>query len=104
MITKIRRLLISATGLAFVAAAASLYAGQAMAACYCTCMNGQNQPICDTAYEVRPICPPRVCPIVPPSVRPIQPPTVPPIGTQRCVKEQVWDHNFNKYVWKTVCR
>jgi hypothetical protein len=79
-------------------------ANVAEAACYCTCMNGTNQPICDTAIEVRPICAPRICPIEPPSIRPIQPPTVPPLGTRNCRQEQVWDHNYQRYVWKTICR
>lgn len=79
-------------------------ASPANAACYCTCLNGQNQPICDNAIDVRPICPPRVCPIEPPSVRPIQPPTVPPVGTRSCRLEQVWDHNYQRYVWKNICR
>lgn len=71
--------------------------------CYCTCIDGRNQPICDSAIGVKPICGPRVCPIRPPSIKPINPPTVPPIGTGTCVQKQVWDHNYNRYVWKQVC-
>ena len=77
-----------------------VYAG---ADCYCTCINGQNQPVCSSSIDLRPICGPRVCPIEPPSVKPINPPTVPPIGTKVCIQEQVWDHNLGKYVWKQIC-
>ncbi len=71
--------------------------------CYCTCMNGQNQPFCDNSIEIPPICPPKICPIEPPSIEPINPPTIPPIGTEVCVQEQVWDENYGKYIWKQVC-
>lgn len=71
--------------------------------CYCPCINGQNQPICDSAIELRPLCSPRACPLEPPSVKPINPPTIPPIGTETCIQELVWDHNYGKYVWKQVC-
>lgn len=81
-----------------------LLPGVAVADCYCTCINGQNQPICEKSYEVKPVCPPKVCRVEPPSVKPINPPTVPPVGTRNCFQEMVWDHNYNKYVWKQVCR
>ena len=74
-----------------------------VADCYCTCIDGRNQPICQNALDVKPVCPPRVCPIEPPSVKPINPPTVPPIGTRRCYQKYVWDHNYQKYMWKQVC-
>ena len=76
----------------------------ALADCYCTCINGQNQPICSNAFEMRPICAPMICPIEPPSIRPINPPTIPPLGTRFCTQEYVWDFNYGKYVWKQICR
>ena len=79
------------------------YARPVQADCYCTCMNGENQPICDSAIVLRPICPPKICPLEPPSIEPIQPPTLPPLGTEVCVQEQVWDYNLGEYVWKTIC-
>ena len=81
-----------------------LAANSAFAGCYCTCINGVNQPLCESSIDIPPICPPKVCPIEPPSVKPINPPRVPPIGTRVCYQEYVWDHNLNKYVWKQVCR
>ncbi|WP_285818833.1 hypothetical protein [Helicobacter bilis] len=36
------------------------------AKCDCLCVNGNVEAICSNAYEVRPVCNPRVCPIVPP--------------------------------------
>ncbi len=80
-----------------------LFPSWAGADCYCTCINGQNQALCDSAIEIRPICGSRVCPIEPPSVKPINPPIVPPIGTKHCDQELVWDHNLGKYVWKQIC-
>jgi hypothetical protein len=77
--------------------------GIASSECYCTCMNGRNQPLCDSSMDLRPICAPKVCPIEPPSLKPINPPTLPPLGTRECRQEQVWDHNYGKYVWKKVC-
>ena len=81
-----------------------LSSGSALADCYCTCINGEVEAICDHAYEMRPLCSPRLCPLVPPSLQPIQPPTLPPLGTEVCEQEQVWDYNYGKYVWKTICR
>lgn len=75
----------------------------ALGDCYCTCVNGKNQPICESTIDLPPICAPKVCPLEPPSVKPINPPTVPPIGTETCVQQQVWDHNKRKYEWKQVC-
>jgi hypothetical protein len=79
------------------------FPGISAADCYCTCMNGENQPICENAIDLKPICAPKICPIEPPSIKPINPPTIPPIGTKNCRQEQVWDYNQNKYVWKQVC-
>ena len=40
-----------------------LSSNSAFSDCYCTCMDGKNQPICDSTIEIRPICSPKVCPI-----------------------------------------
>ena len=32
----------------------------ANADCYCTCINGKNQPICESSMDLRPICGPEV--------------------------------------------
>lgn len=74
----------------------------AEASCACVCINGAIQPVCSSAIEIRPICPPTICPIVPPSVRPIPTPMVPPIGTRHCAPQQVW--NGYRYEWRTICR
>ena len=75
----------------------------ALAECICSCVNGQVQPICSTAIEVRPVCGPRVCPIVPPSVQPIPAPRVPPIGTSKCGPKQVWNPSTGMYEWRVIC-
>ena len=77
---------------------------EVLAGCQCTCVNGQNVPLCTSSIDLRPICPPRICPITPPSVQPIQPPVVPPIGTTNCQQEQVLNIYTGQYEWRTVCR
>ena len=74
------------------------------ARCECRCVNGQVVPLCDSAIDIPPICPPRVCPIVTPSVDPIDLPRVPPVGTRGCRSEQVYDSATGGYVWREVCR
>jgi hypothetical protein len=63
--------------------------GTARAECTCQCVNGAMQPLCDSAINVPPICPPTVCPIMAPSVTPIDPPTILPIGTSECHQARV---------------
>ena len=76
----------------------------AAADCYCTCMNGQNVPLCSSTLDIPPICPPRVCAIEPPSIAPINPPTIPPIGTRNCWQEQVFNNFTGRYEWQQVCQ
>jgi hypothetical protein len=76
----------------------------AEASCVCRCVNGQMVPLCSSAIEVPPICPPTVCGIVPPSVRPVPTPMVPPIGTTSCAPQQVMNPFTHQYEWRTVCR
>jgi hypothetical protein len=75
----------------------------ASAGCYCACINGENQPICDSSDDVAPICLQKICPAEPPAVLPVGPLPSPPPGTQACDQEQVWDHDAERYIWKTVC-
>lgn len=74
-----------------------------IASCICTCINGQNQPLCSSSIDIRPICPPKVCPIEPPSIAPIMRPVVPPIGTSNCWNEQVLNPYSGRYEWQEVC-
>ena len=76
----------------------------ANAGCVCRCVNGNMVPLCESAIDVPPICPPTVCAIVPPAVRPIDPPRVPPVGTSHCRSEQVYNPATRKYGWQEVCR
>ena len=78
--------------------------GAALADCYCACMNGRNQAICENSLDIKPICGPAICPIQQPSIPPIMRPQIPPVGTRSCRNEQVWDHNYRRYVWKSICR
>ena len=65
------------------------FIASAEARCVCRCVNGDVQPICESAIDLPPICAPQICPLAPPSVTPIMPPTVPPIGTTGCEEKQV---------------
>lgn len=75
---------------------------QAIAGCTCQCVNGRMQPLCDSAIDLRPICPPTICGITPPSIAPINPPTIPPLGTTQCRQAQVCD-TFGNCRWQQVC-
>ena len=95
-----RRLLLSTLALCFVGIAIS----SAEARCVCRCVNGDVQPICESAIDLPPICAPQVCPLTPPSIAPIMPPTVPPIGTTDCGEKQVLDPYTGRYEWRPVCQ
>ena len=73
------------------------------AECICVCMNGQNQPLCESTIDLRPICTPRLCPLEPPSLRPLTPPTLPPLGTKHCTQEMVFNDYTLRYEWQKVC-
>ncbi len=80
-----------------------LLSNMAYADCVCSCVNGQNIPICSSSIDIRPICPPKICPIVPPSITPINPPNIPPIGTSQCSMHQVYNNYTNRYEWQQLC-
>ncbi len=75
----------------------------ARAGCVCRCVDGAVVPICDSAIDVPPVCPARVCPVVPPRVKPITPPRVPPVGTEDCEPRQVYNPITGRYEWQVVC-
>jgi hypothetical protein len=74
-----------------------------MAECTCECVNGQQQALCESAIDLKPICPPKICPQTSPQVQPIDPPRVPPLGTKNCEQKQVWNPQTLKYEWQEVC-
>ena len=74
-----------------------------LAGCYCACMNGVNQPFCESTLDLPPLCPPRICPIETPSIEPLPSLDLPPIGTTYCEEEQVYDDYEGRYVWREVC-
>jgi hypothetical protein len=74
----------------------------ASADCRCTCVNGSMQALCDSAFELAPLCPMRLCPLATPTLRPLSTPRLPPLGTSFCRSEQVWT-GF-QYEWVQVCR
>ncbi len=85
------------------ASIALLMGAQAEASCTCQCVDGAMQPLCDSAIDVAPICPSRICPIAGPSIAPINPPTIPPLGTSSCRQARVCDP-FGNCRWQQVCR
>lgn len=88
----------------FVLLGLVLMVTSARAGCSCQCVNGQMQALCESAIDIRPICPPTICGIVPPSIRPIETPMIPPIGTRSCRKEQVQNRYTGMYEWQTICQ
>jgi hypothetical protein len=58
-------------------------AGHANASCVCRCVDGQMQPLCTSAIDLRPICPMGACAMASPSIAPLQPMWLPPLGTSR---------------------
>ena len=73
------------------------------AKCDCLCVNGNVEAICSNAYEVRPVCTPRVCPIPPPSLEPLESPQLPPLGTTSCHQAQVYNESTRQHEWRRVC-
>ena len=80
-----------------------IISNMANANCVCSCVNGQNIPICSNSIDLRPVCPPKVCPIAQPSVTPINTPTIPPMGTSHCKQQQVYNNFTRRYEWKQLC-
>lgn len=76
----------------------------ANASCSCECVNGQMQALCDSAIDLPPICPPKICPLPSPRRAPLQSPTLPPIGTSQCWQEQVYNPMLNDYEWQKICQ
>jgi hypothetical protein len=75
----------------------------AEAACTCQCVNGQMQPVCDSAINPPMVCPPAVCRPPKPSVAPVIPPNVMGLGGSECEQAQVCDAS-GKCTWEQVCR
>jgi hypothetical protein len=90
--------MISLCGFALISSASA-----ANAACVCRCVNGNMEPICESAIDLQPICPPTICGIVPPSIQPIAPPILPPLGASSCGPEQVQNPYTHMYEWRTIC-
>ena len=75
-----------------------LLGGAANAACTCQCVDGQMQPLCQSAIDLPPICPATACPIAPPAITPLNPPVLPPLGTSQCRQA------VGNCQWQQVCR
>ncbi len=86
-----------------VAGSAVSPSDSAGASCTCECVDGHMQPLCDSAINSAPICPPRLCPLPIPSLAPLNPPTLPPLGTSACREARVCD-GFGNCRWQQVCR
>jgi hypothetical protein len=74
----------------------------AHAACSCQCVDGQVEPLCESAIDLPPLCPPAICPITTPSIPPIMTPAIPPLGTSHCTQARVCDRAGNCQ-WQRVC-
>ena len=75
----------------------------AQASCVCECVDGRMQPICQSAIDLPPLCPPTLCPLASPSIAPLPRPTLPPLGTSQCRQARVCDR-FGNCHWQQVCQ
>lgn len=76
----------------------------AFSMCQCECVNGVNRPMCTSAMDMAPMCPPMQCPMMAPSLAPLNPPTLPPIGTRSCRQMQIYNQYTRQYEWQQVCQ
>jgi hypothetical protein len=74
----------------------------ANATCTCQCVDGQLQPLCQSAIDQPPVCAPTICPIAAPSLPPLTFPILPPLGTSQCRQAQICD-KLGKCEWQQVC-
>lgn len=89
----------------FAVALAGFFAiAEARADCVCTCVNGENQPLCTKRTFQMPVCPARICPteiiIAPPIVEGFKPPQ----GTSKCTPMRVENPVTNKIEWQMICK
>jgi hypothetical protein len=75
----------------------------AQAGCICRCVNGTVEAICQSAIDLKPLCPATLCPLVPPSLKPLEPVGLPPLGTSQCHNQQVWNPATSRYEWRRLC-
>jgi len=87
-----------------IAALLLMMMAKTQAECVCRCVEGEMQPICESAIDLRPLCPVTVCALPLPLARPIQPPVLPPLGTTKCTQRQVLDPDIGQYEWQSICR
>ena len=76
----------------------------ARAACTCVCVDGLNRPLCASAGDIRPVCPPRVCPRDPAVTRPLDQVVEPPPRDKTCNREYTYNRYSGRYEWRTLCR
>src|SRR5262245_10392488 len=90
-------------GALLVAVAVLMLSSAAGAGCTCRCVDGEMQPLCSSAIDMPPMCPPAICPLTLPLLAPLDPPTIPPLGTSECRQAQVCNRSGNCR-WQQVCR
>ena len=76
----------------------------ARADCVCVCVDGLNRPLCASAADPRPTCPPRFCPREPSTTRPLDQPTLPPTKARTCSREYIYNRFSGRYEWWQLCR
>lgn len=84
---------------------AAFFAADAAAQCQCACVNGRVQAICSSAFDLKPLCPPRMCPATGiPGLPPLAGNDLPPLGTTQCRNVKVYNPQTRRYEWRKVCR
>ncbi len=98
---KIRSLLFS---LLLLAGPSLTVFGESRAGCTCVCVDGLNRPLCASASDPRPLCPPRVCPREPGVTRPLDQVVEPRPRNKNCARKYSFNRYSQRYEWLTLCR
>ena len=91
---------------ALLALGSLLISWRADGACVCTCVEGQNVPLCSSPVEPHPACPAKKCPRttrMPQKTSPSINPTMPKPGSVGCRKIKIRNLRTGMYEWQTVC-
>lgn len=86
---------------AVMVASVSTYAS---AACQCSCVEGQIEPVCAAATDLPPVCAPRACTLKQPSGTLVSQSQTAANTTKQCRTSLVRSPQTGSYVSKQVCQ
>lgn len=86
---------------AVIVASLSTYAS---AACRCTCVNEQIEPVCSASTDLPPVCAPRTCSAKPATATLVAQSMAQPSASTQCHMDLVQNAPAGRYEWKKVCK